>query len=229
MDLTHASPIEVVQSAVAALEGERWAEILPLVRAESIQRLRDSTLRWLVEEESRPARTADDVRAEQPWLPPEVAAFYAEQEERGVTAGLPGHRAQWGVSSFRELEALSPEDFFIRYLATSSPSAKLRMALATSPRPPRDDIAAQIADAAARPVILVLGAIMEGDRQAHVLYRESHPADEHDGNVLPGDVRVTTLDLVDGRWWLRIDHTLLDRQGWTVAWTVDPDGSADDA
>ena len=221
MDLAHASPTEVVRSAVAALDSERWGDVLPLVQMEAVQRLRERTLRWLVDSESRPARSADEVRAEQPWLPAEVAAFYAEQEERAVTAGLPGHRAQWGVSSFRELDALSPADFFLRYLATSSPSAKLRMALATSPRPPRDDLAAQLADAAARPRIVVLGAIVEGGQQAHVLYRESHAPDEYDGAVHPGDVRVTTLDLVDGRWWLRIDHTLLTGKAgrWRGRWT----------
>jgi hypothetical protein len=41
---------------------------------------------------------------------------------------------------------------------------------------------------------------------------------------------VTTLDYVDGRWWLRIDHTLLAEQGWSFAWALDEeDAPAADA
>jgi hypothetical protein len=218
--------MELVQSVVTALEGERWADILPLVRVEAVQRLRDSTLRLLVQSEARVPRTAEDVRAEQPWLPQEVAAYYAEQEELAVTAGLPEQLASWGVSSFRELEVLSPADFFIRYLAASSPSAKLRVALATSPEPPRVDVAELLAEEA-RVRIVVLGEIAESRVQAHVLYRQLHGPERYDPDAPGGHLQVTTLDHIDGRWWLRIDHTLLDPQGWTIAWTLDPEPLAE--
>ncbi|HZG44093.1 MAG TPA: hypothetical protein VEY93_14190, partial [Longimicrobium sp.] len=184
MELAHASPMELVQSVVTALKGERWADILPLVRVEAVQRLRDSTLRSLVQSEARVPRTAEDVRAEQPWLPQEVAAYYAEQEELAVTAGLPEQLASWGVSSFRELEVLSPADFFIRYLAASSPSAKLRVALATSPEPPRVEVAELLAEEA-RVRIVVLGEIAESRVQAHVLYRQLHGPERYDPDA-PG-------------------------------------------
>jgi len=226
MALAHASPTEVVQSAVAALEGERWDDILPLVRAEAVERLRDGKLRRLVESETRPSRSAEHVAAEQPWLPPEVAAYFAEQEELAAMAGLPEQRALWGVSSFRELEALSPAEFFIRYLAASSPSAKLRVALATSPKPPRVDVAELLTEEA-RLRIVVLGEIIEGHGQAHVLYRQLHGPERYDPDAPGGHLRVTTLDHVNGRWWLRIDHTLLDPQGWMIAWTLDPEPAAE--
>jgi hypothetical protein len=215
--------MEVVQAAVAALEGERWGDILPLVRAAAVQTLRDGTLRWLVESETRPGRTAEEVRTEQPWLPPEVAAYFAEQEGLAVTAGLPEQRALWGVSSFRELEALSPADFFIRYMGASSPSAKLRVALATSPMQPRAGAAGLPPGAEMRMRFVVLGEIMEGSRQAHVLYRQLIGSEQYDPDAPGGHLRMTTLGHVDGRWWLRLDHTLLDPQGWTIPWTLDPE------
>jgi hypothetical protein len=217
----------VVQAAVAALEGERWAEILPLVRPEAVQMLRDGTLGWLVKSETRPARSAEEVSAEQPWLPAEVAAYYAEQEELASTAGLPEQRALWGVASFRELEALSPAEFLVRYLAANSPSAKLRLALATSPMPPRGDAAALSLGAEMRTRYVVLGEVQEGSRQAHVLYRQLIGSEQYDPETPAGHLHVTTLDHVDGRWWLRLDHTLLVPQGWTIAWTLDGDPSAE--
>jgi hypothetical protein len=229
MESSHSNPTEVVRSAVAALEGERWEDILPLVRAEAVQELRDSTLRWLVQSETRPARSAEEVRAEQPWLPPEVAAYVAEQEGLAVTAGLPEQRALWGVSSFRELEALSPAEFFTRYLAASSPSAKLRLALATSPKPPRAGAVGLPPGAEMRMRFVVLGEVMEGSRQAHVLYRQLIDSEQYDPDAPGGHLRMTTLDHVDGRWWLRLDHTLLEPQGWMVAWTLDAEPSAESA
>ncbi|HEX6908777.1 MAG TPA: hypothetical protein VF142_00200, partial [Longimicrobium sp.] len=126
-------------------------------------------------------------------------------------------RAQWGVASFRELETLSPAEFFARYLAASSPASKLRAALAMSHRPPADvESAAQVAGAAIRRRWTVLGEVAEAPGMAHVVYRERWGDDGAD--EAGGGVRVTTLDYVDDRWWLRIDDALLSEQGWSYAW-----------
>jgi hypothetical protein len=169
---------------------------------------------------SRDPRTPEAVRAEQPWLPGEVAAFYAEQEQQHVVSGLPAMRAQWGVTaSFRELEALSPAEFFARYVAASSPAARLRVALATSHRPPADlDHAARVAEPSTRRRRIVLGEVAEGTGTAHVVYRERWGDNEFDGGV-----RIATLDHVDGRWWLRTDDALLSEQGWSFAWAEESD------
>jgi hypothetical protein len=226
---SHASATAVVQAAITALEEERWADVVSLVRPEALRRHRDSHLRWMVESEQRKARTPEELQAEQPWLPREVAAFYAEQEQQHVSGALPVTRAQWGVASFRELETLSPAEFFARYLAASTPAAKLRIALAVSHKPPPDvESAVQEAEAAHRRRWIVLGEVAEGTRTSHVVYREQWGGDGADD--VPGGVRVTTLDYVDGRWWLRIDHTLLAEQGWSFAWALDEeDAPAADA
>jgi hypothetical protein len=170
----------------------------------------------MVELEQRAPRTPEDLRAEQPWLSPEVASFYAEQERTHVTGGLPAMRKQWGVASFRELEALSPAEFFVRYLSASSPAAKLRAALAMSRNPPHDAATSlPAAEAAHRRRWTVLGEVAEGTDKAHVVYRERYGAG-NDANEGAGDVRYA-----QGRWWLRIDNSLLDQQGWSFVWTPD--------
>lgn len=217
----YASATEVVQAAIAAMEGERWADVASLVRPEALQKHRDSQLRWLVESERRGPRTSGDLQAEQPWLPREVAAFYAAQDQKHVTSGLSVMRAQWEVSSFRELEALSPAEFFARYLAASTPAAKLRAALTLSHRPPADvESAARAAESATPRQWTVLGEVAEGTRTAHVVYRQRWG---DDAAQVGGGVRVATLDYADGRWWLRTDDTLLAEQGWSYAWAPEAD------
>lgn len=220
----HHSPTAIVKAAVAALEAGRWGDLLPLVPQQAVRRIREAQLRWLMESETRTAPTAEEIMAAQPWLPREVAAYHAKQEQMQITAGLPATRAGWGVSSFRELETLSPPEFFIRYLEASSPAAKLRKAIAVSPQPPADP--ARALREAASPKIIVLGEVREGARHAHVLYRQLHDASEvYDPDEPEGHVRVTHVDFVDGRWWLRIDHSLLDPQGWLTVWAPDDHGS----
>ena len=214
---TSVSATEVVQAAITAMEGEHWADVAALVRPEALQKHRDSQLRWLVQSEQRGPRTPADLHAEQPWIAPEVAAFYAAQDLKHATDGLAVMRAQWGVTSFRELEPLSPADFFARYLAASTPAAKLRAALATSHRPPADaESAAQAAKSATGRRWVVLGEVAEATGAAHVVYRERWGDAESPGGG--GAVKVTTLDYVDGRWWLRADDALLSEQGWSYAW-----------
>jgi hypothetical protein len=207
------------------MEGERWADVVQLIRPDALRRYRDSHLRWLIESEQRGARTPEDLQAEQPWLPRDVAAFYAEQDQKHVTGSQSVLRAQWGVGSFRELEALSPAEFFARYLAASSPASKLRAALIMSHRPPADvESAAQSAGAAARRRWTVLGEVAEGPGMAHVVYRERWGEDSAD--EVGGGIRVTTLDYVDDRWWLRIDDALLSEQAWSYAWAPEEADSA---
>lgn len=220
MGSVHRSATEVVRAAVAALEAERWQDVAVLVQPAALQRHRDTQLHWMLQSEERKPRTSEDLRAEQPWLSPEAAASFAEQERRHLSGSLPALRAQWGVASFRELEALSPAEFFVRYLAASTPAAQFHAALAASHTPPRD--AANALHAAPARHWTVLGEVLEGTRTAHVVYRES--AGEGGPDEEAGSVRVTTLDHQEGRWWLRIDPLLLPQPGWSVVWAPDAAG-----
>jgi hypothetical protein len=218
---TYRTATEVVRAALAALEAGRWDEVVPFIRPDALQRHRDTQVRWLVDMEQRAPRTPEQLRAEQPWLPHEVAAFYAEQERTHVSGSLPALRAQWGVTSFRELEALSPAAFFVRYLSASTPAARIRAALAASHRPPEDvEGAIAAAEAGQRRGLVVLGEVAEAPDKAHVVYREwggMGGTAFADG----GEVHVTTLDHADGRWWLRMAPPVLDQQGWSFVWAPD--------
>jgi Arc/MetJ-type ribon-helix-helix transcriptional regulator len=229
VETAHGSASDVVQAAVAALEAERWEDVLPLVRPEAVKALRETRVRWMEASEMRSARTPEQVQAEQPWLPREVAAYYAEQDQQHAATGLPMAGAEWGVSSAGELKALSPDEFFVRFLSAASPAAKLRAAIAVSPKPPKD-LAGALASAAAlnQRRWVVLGEVAEGNRQAHVIFRELSGGEQYDAEAPAGDVRVTTLDHVEGRWWLRIDHTLLESPpAYSFVWAPDEDASTE--
>jgi hypothetical protein len=221
------SASDVVRAVVAALEGERWAEVVPFVRPDALREYRDTEVRRLVWMEQRAPRTPEQIRAEQPWVTPEVATFYAEQERTHTAASLPAERAQWGVTSFRDLQALSPAAFFVRYLAASTPAARMRMALAVSHNPPRDVAGAvRSAEAGSRRSWVVLGEVAEGTDKAHVVYRERMAASGIEGGHA-GEVRLTTLDYADGQWWMRMGPPLLDHQGWSFVWDPAAGASAD--
>ena len=220
--------VDVVRAAVAALEAERWADVLPFIRPDALQQHRDTQVRWMIEMEQRAPRTPEELQAEQPWLPLEVAAFYADQERSHATGSLPAMREQWGVRSFREVEALSPAEFFARYLSASTPAARIRAGLAAShPRPEDLASALRAAEAAHRRTWMVLGEVGEAPDRAHVVYR-TRLGSGPDGPGDAGEVRVTTLDHADGRWWLRIDPLLLDQQGWSFVWAPGRDSAMAD-
>ena len=225
---TCSSAADVVRAVVAALEGERWDEVVPFVRPDALRKYRDTEVRRMVWMERRAPRTPEQIRAEQPWVTPEVATFYAEQERTHTAASLPAERAQWGVASFRDLQALSPAEFFIRSLAASTPAARMRTALAVSHNPPTDPAGAvRAAEAGSRRSWVVLGEVAEGTDKAHVVYRERMAASGMEGDHA-GEIRVTTLDYADGQWWLQMGPPLLDHQGWSFVWAPETGDCTDE-
>lgn len=113
-----------------------------------------------------------------------------------------GAQAQWEVGGFNELEPLSAEDLFCRWLAASSPESRMRAAFRTPDPPPGPSI-----------VRTVLGSVREGDAVAHVVYRESRGA--------PGDFRaaprIATLRHTRSGWKMVIDYQMMGNLGWHVA------------
>lgn len=123
----------------------------------------------------------------------------------------------------RELEKLAPPEFFIRYLAASSPAAMVRAALAVNHKRKDWPRIQEEMEGAGRRQWVVLGEVAEGTDKAHVVYRELLGVEGYDPDSVGSDVRLTTLDFSDGRWWLRIDHTLLSQHGWGFAWVPEDD------
>ena len=207
------SPEDVVRAAVAAMEQERWADLLPLVDPAALPPFGDMLVASLHAASERTPRTAEEIREAEPWLPLAVAEYQAGEERKWLENGRPQLLQEWGVSDFAELELLTPGELFVRYASANSPAARLRHAWAVS-HTPVDDPAAEAAKHP-QPMIrrVVIGSVVEGDRFAHVLFREDFGDDGSDGRVTP-HVRMTTLVGTPAGWRLQLDGSLLMQQGW---------------
>lgn len=211
------SPEDVVRTAAIAIEEERWADLIPLVAPEALAPFTNSFAESLRRMAERTPRTAEEIRAEQPWLPLAVAEFHAEEERVAIERGLPQLLREWGVSDFSELNACTPEELFVRYMAANSPGARLRHAWAVS-HTPVDDPEAEVAKYPPRPRrMTVVGSVVE-DQYAHVVFREHYGDDS--ASITPF-VRLTTLVRTPGGWRLQMDGSLLVQQGWMRAYRPD--------
>ena len=205
------SPEDVVRAAIAAMEEERWADLIPLVDPAALAPFADSFVASLRAMAERTPRTAEEIRAAEPWLPLAVAEHQAAEERTWIERGRPQLLREWGVRDFAELEPLSPEELFVRYAAANSPLARLRQAWAVSHTPVEDPEAEAAKHPPMDPRRVVVGSVVEDDRYAHVLFREHYGDDT--SSVTP-DARLTTLLRTRAGWRLRMDGSLLMHQGW---------------
>lgn len=159
----------------------------------------------------RVPRTPEQIQAEHPGLSPEAVEHHANQERIWSERGGPALLQEWGVKDASELEALSDAELLTRFLAASSPAARLRAAWAVSDAP--DGPAPEATDHLPPVRWSVLGSVIEDDRYAHVSFRQLWGAErESDGPEESGRIRVTTLDRTPLGWRLRIDSSLLAQQ-----------------
>ena len=209
---TDTAPEEIVRAAVAALEAERWADVVPLVAPAALTQFRSTRVAAMVELTRRVPRTLEQVLAEHPGLSTEAAQRHADQERVWAERGGPALLHEWGVEDASELEALSDAEFLTRFLAASSPAARLRAAWAVS-NPPPDGPPPDATGYLPRIHWTVLDSVIEDDRTALVRFRQHWGAkDEPDGSEEAGRIRVTTLDRTAMGWRLRIDSSLLAQQ-----------------
>jgi len=218
----HASPEDVVRAAITALDEERWADLIPLVDPEVLAPFTVSSLRELRAMAARRPRTPEEIREAEPWLPLAVAEYQAGEERAWLEQGRPQLLREWGVADLAELELLSPEELFVRYLAANSPGARFRHALAAS-HPPVDAHPDELAeDPPPGPRRMVIGSVVEGDRFAHVLFREQYG---DDASGITPHVRLTTLIGTQAGWRLQVDGSLLVYQGWMRVYRTEPDAA----
>ena len=207
------SPEDVVRAAAAAMEDERWADLIPLVDPAALPPFGEMFVSSLRATAERTPRTPEEIREAEPWLPLAVAEYQASEERSWIERGRPQLLQEWGVSDFSELEHLTPSELFVRYASANSPAARLRHAWAVS-HTPVEDPAAEAAKHP-QPAIrrVVIGSVVEGDRFAHVLFRERYGEDDPGSRVTPR-VRMTTLVGTAAGWRLQLDGSLLMQQGW---------------
>lgn len=223
MDRDLETPEAVVAAAVRALEEKRWTDVLPLIDADELSRFRESQLAGLRHVMERTPRTVEQVMESEPYLPREVAEYYAREEAIGLERGRPWMLREWNAEGIAELEALPADQLLLRWLAASDPDAKLRHAWAVS-HTPVDDPAAMVPEDSPQMRRVVLGSVLEGDA-AHVLYREVWGDDYAERSSPQGNIRVTTVHRGSDGWRLPIDHSLLANahHGMRV-WRSEPDG-----
>lgn len=109
--------------------------------------------------------------------------------------------AEWGIAPPDAADGLSVDDLFIRWLAASSPEARIRAAWGGSPRPSAPRIRRK-----------VLGAVARDEDHVEVAYEEAW-----DIPPRPPEVRSITLRRTVEGWKALVDHDLLANARWNVA------------
>ena len=209
-----ATPSDVVRAAVSALAAGEWTGVVPLVHPAALARFKEAHLRRMIDAEASSRAPREDGATDE--------AGHLQQQRMAASRVEPQLRTEWGVqTSFAELENVPPADFLVRFLRASSPAAKSRIALAMAGLSPAEAAGVKYAPGAVpQQQWVVLGEVREGSRMAHVLYRELYDGDVYDPEAPHGaPVQVTTVEFVDGQWWLSLSgRGLLERQAAVAAW-----------
>ncbi|HEX9939446.1 MAG TPA: hypothetical protein VGB15_20050 [Longimicrobium sp.] len=219
MSIASDDPAAVVRAAAAALEEERWEDVLAAVDQRELERTGEGILSYFRAMVTRSPRTADEILAERPYLPREVAAWEASSEANSIERGLPWMLREWGVHEPAELASLSAAELFIRWLKASSPAAVMRMAWATSPTPVVDPAA----QAGAPPPVVrhtVYGAVEHGE-EAFVVYRQAwvRPGQSMANDAAAGTLRVARVARTPEGWRLMLDQDFLGHHNhWITVW-----------
>lgn len=159
----------VVRQAFAAMEARRWHDVAALVHPEALRRSRAHEIesaRWRDDARFRPHRD--------PAMPEAVARWFEEQARKHAESSRSHLEWQYGVRSRAELEALSAEEMMARRLRSQDPEEILRRQLRERGRE------AVLDSMPERPTLLrrtVVGAVMEDDSTAHVVYNLTAPGD----------------------------------------------------
>jgi hypothetical protein len=204
-------PERVAAAAFRALDAERWDEFVGWLDPEAVEEFRTGQLRWWKEAGERRPLTADEVRRLQPDMPPEIVEYHVKQWQssdhghRSLESSFPG------VASLEALERLNGPEMLVRHLARLSPMAKLEAAFADL----ADD--AGLAELDPREMVprrQVIGAVLEGDSLAHIVYRlQDGPADDDEP---AGLLSLATVRRTPEGWRLRLDDGLWGLENWHV-------------
>jgi hypothetical protein len=169
---TFADPLDLFRAAVSALNREDWRGVAALCDPASLSAFRRRMIEQLAP--SRPIRTitVEEYMRHSPDMPREVAEYSVAQiqkhadPERRLKDELPG------VASVAELRSLDPITVFAKWLEGRSVRRQIERLVAEG-RASRAAAAAAIARFAegAQYPYVALGAVPDGDRVVHIVYR----------------------------------------------------------
>jgi hypothetical protein len=217
------SPEDAAGEFFAAVERGEWERAATFVHPETVSRFRDEMDSRVVEWE-RPPRTmsADDYLRHEPDMPPEVAEYNAMKSAewaRQQGPELPQFLAH--VHEASEVSQLSGVELFARYMEAQDPRYQVRAAYDRAGRPMPEPVSD---GSAARLVRTVLGAVMETESTAHVVYRQEWL---HEGVPAPHKhLDVMTLERTHAGWRARDFDVSGNGRGVWVSYLV-PDEEAE--
>lgn len=183
----------VARAAIAALAEARWADVADLVHPVALERIRTSAL-GAARTEERHRDTEFVIRRD---MPEAVAEWFDEQARKYREEYGSPLEARYGVASIEELEALSPRDFFSRWLESNDPIVQLRANVPEVEQAALDHPGIRAHFRVEREVI---GSVVEGDSVAHVMYRPRSGPLGPVGSPLDEAPGVLTLRRVADRW-----------------------------
>ncbi|HEX8273400.1 MAG TPA: hypothetical protein VF615_12225 [Longimicrobiaceae bacterium] len=159
----------VARAAFRALEERRWGDVAGLTHPDALRRFRAHQVRSARSMENMPR-----VPYREPGMPEEVAQWYEERSRKSAAAYGAHLERELGVRTAAELEALSAEELFTRWLRSRDPMEMMLRELSTHGRPvPVDSVAAHVP----RQVRSVVGSVVQDDSTVLVVYNAAMKMD----------------------------------------------------
>jgi len=176
------SPQTVARDFFAAIDGRRWREVAALVDPEQLVPYREETLSMLVALAERREELRRIPRESSGALVPLHTDGKLDTLALARVGDMPFPRSP-GVRTLRDLAALPPAEFLVRYLEAIDPRSDERMKGGVDWSKLR-----------------ILGAVADGESVAHVLYRSEAPGARYDD---PYHVEVMATVRRGDRWYVR--------------------------
>ncbi len=192
------SPETVVRAYFAALEAERFEDAVGYLEPASVTEFRQYQI------EVARAAAEKSAAASEPDEPGSATQFSPIQQpiprEASVMFTLPLARQFAGIETLDQLQQLGPGEMLLRFLQARTPEYQRQQTLREGRNPlPDDSIPPEERQ--------VLGAVMEGETLAHVVFRSTSAFLR---NELPPRLDVVTLRRTDA--------------GWRIVFRVEPPG-----
>ncbi len=173
--IRHDDPIELFQAAVNGLNARDWAFVAALCDPVSLRLFKRGMLnRFAPLQRPRRTDTVEEYLRHSPDMPREVAEYNVAQQAKYADIQDQVRNTLPGVADVTTLAALESVDVFAAWLDGCSPHSTVERRAADG------SIAAATAEKFLQAVdrfwcFLALGVIPDGDRMAHILYRDERP------------------------------------------------------
>lgn len=200
------TPGAVARAFFDALEYERWTEAARLVHPTVLARHREQILASIRHGSAGPGLTAEDLLRRDPRMPLEAAEYEASRVAETSSNYERRQLQRAGVASVAELERLSPEEAFARFLQASDERRSIQRELELGAGVQLAEVLARATPRAVRTVIGTVTApkhpgtpAASGGELAHVVYTLARRA-RHDRAPLAELTAVVGVRRHAGAW-----------------------------